>query len=195
MSSRIALLGLIGLLAGCQTVETHHDSDPNAPFDTYKTFAWVTEEPMIQPGMGAASPGARPPDPLLDPIIRQSVERNLEAKGYEQVRDPKAADLVVSFSIGARDKIQVDSYPVSAGYRYGVYGAYQTDVRQYTEGVLALDFFDGKTKRAVWHGFGTKRLSQSPPSPEQRRANVDQATDAILAEFPARPGAGPEKTH
>jgi len=193
MASRIALVFVIGLLAGCQTVETHHDSDPQAPFASYKTFAWVTEEPLIQPGVGSAT-GARPPDPLLDPIIRDSVEKNLRAKGYEQLRDPKAADLVVSFSIGARDRIEVDSYPVSAGYRYRVYGAYQTDVRQYTEGVLALDFFDGKTKRAVWHGYGTKRLSQSSPTPEKRRANVDQATQAILAEFPSRTGAGPAQT-
>ncbi|HKA14444.1 MAG TPA: DUF4136 domain-containing protein [Myxococcota bacterium] len=190
MASRAALLGLLGLLVGCQSIETHHNADPQAPFASYKTFAWVTEEPLIQPGVGSV-PGSRPADPLLDPLIRDAVERNLKARGYEQLRDPKIADLVVSFSVGARDKIEVDSYPVTAGYRYQVYGGYRTDVRTYTEGVLALDFFDGRTKRAVWHGYATKRLSQSP-TPEKRLANVNQATDAILAEFPSHTAPPPK---
>lgn len=192
MTWRMALLGLVGLLAtGCSTIQAHHDSDPQAPFATYKTFAWVTEEPLIKPEVGMTS-SDRTANPLLDPIIRGAVERNLAAKGFLQTRDPATADLVVSFSVGARDKIDVNSYPVGAGYRYGggwgYGGGYATDVDTYTEGVLALDFFDGKTKRAVWHGYATKRLSSSP-TPEKRQATIDQATDAILAEFPTRGAA------
>jgi hypothetical protein len=192
MTGRMAILGLAGLLAmGCSTIQAHHNVDPNAPFPTYKTFAWVTEESLLKPGAGAM-PGGVAVDPLLDPIIRGAVERNLRAKGFEQTRDPASADLVVSYSVGARDKIDVNSYPVGAGYRYGGawgYG-YATDVDTYTEGTLAIDFFDGRTKRAVWHGYATKRLS-SRPTPEQRQATIDQATDAILAEFPARGGSAP----
>lgn len=191
MALRMALLGLVALLAGCQTVNAHHDYDPQAPFENYKSFAWVTEESLIRPEPGASSAG-RAANPLLDPVIRSAVERNLKAKGYEQTRDPSTSDLVVSYSVGARDKIEVDSYPVGAGYRYGGawgYG-YATQVDTYTEGVLALDFFDGNNKRAVWHGYATKRLPSSAPTPERRREFVDQVTDAILAKFPAR-GAPP----
>jgi Domain of unknown function (DUF4136) len=187
MALRMALLGLVGLLAGCSTVRTQHDYDPQAPFPTYKTYAWVTEEPLIKPQAGTA--GGAVISPLLDPIIRSAVERHFGAKGYAKVDDPAQADLVVSYTIGARDKIEVNSYPVGAGYRYGggwgYGGGYATDVDTYTEGVLALDFFDAKTKRAVWHGFGSKRLSSSP-SPERTRENVDQAVVAILKKFPAR---------
>jgi hypothetical protein len=191
MALRMALIGLVGALAACQTIKAHHDFDPQAPFATYETFAWVTEQSLIPPVVGAAPGDARRPDPLLDPIIRDAVERNLRARGYEQLRDPNGADLVLSFSLGARDKIEVDSYPVGAGYRYGGWGyggVYATEVETYTEGILAFDFFDRRTRRAVWHGWATKRLSSSP-TPEKRRATVNEVTDAILEKFPYR-GAG-----
>jgi uncharacterized protein DUF4136 len=191
MTSRLAWVGLVSLLAvGCSTIPAHHNLDPSAPFTTYQTFAWVTEEPLIKPGAGAM-PGGVPVDPLLDPTIRGAVERNMAEKGYQQTRDPATADLVLSYSIGARDKIDVDSYPVGAGYRYGGawgYG-YATQVDTYTEGTLALDFFDGHTKRAVWHGYATKRLS-SYPTPEGKQKNINLAADSILKEFPTR-GATP----
>jgi hypothetical protein len=192
MITRMATLGLLALVAGCSTVRAHHDYDPQAPFTTYRTVAWVTDQPLIKPEAGAVA-GGRAVNPLLEPVIRSSVERHLEAKGYQLTRDPGSADLVVSFTVGARDKIEVNSYPVGAGYHYrgwGYGGGYATDVDTYTEGVLALDFFDRKTKQAVWHGYGTKRLSSSPPTPEKRKENVDEAVDAILAGFPAR-GAAP----
>jgi hypothetical protein len=195
MAFRTALLGLIGVLAACQTtIKAHHDFDPQAPFASYNTFAWVTEQPLIRPVAGAVPGDARRPDPLLDPIIRDAVERNLRARGYEQLRDASAADVVLSFSVGARDRIEVDSYPVSAGYRYRGWGGgvYATDVETYTEGVLAVDFFDRRTKRAIWHGWASKRLSSSP-TPEKRRATVNEAADAILAKFPYR-GAGTGET-
>ena len=195
MTGRMALLGLVALFAaGCSTINAHHNLDPSAPFPSYKTFAWVTEESLLKAGAGTMAGGVAV-DPLLDPLIRGAVERNLAAKGYEQTRDPATADLVVSYSIGARDKIDVDSYPVGAGYRYGGawgygYGGYATQVDTYTEGTLALDFFDGHTKKAVWHGYATKRLS-SRPTPEQRQQTIDQASDAILAEFPTRGASAP----
>src|SRR5262249_59436535 len=138
--------------------ETHHNADPQAPFASYKTFAWVTEEPLIQPGVGSV-PGSRPADPLLDPLIRDAVERNLKARGYEQLRDPKIADLVVSFSVGARDKIEVDSYPVTAGYRYQVYGGCRAAARPATRGAPPPAFFVAGPHPALCARRATTRVS------------------------------------
>ena len=126
---------------------------------------------------------------MIEPLeteIRRAVERNLKAKGYEQRDDPEQADLVAVFSLGTREEIRVDSYPARAGYgyRWG-YGGVATDVRTYTKGTLAIDFFDRTNKRAVWHGWASKRVEYRRSS-EQRREIINEATDAILKEFPFR---------
>jgi hypothetical protein len=178
-------LFVLGFVA-CETpIQGHYDFDSRAPFRTYTTYAWITSDPLIPAIAGVAAGGVQP-SPILEPHIRAAVERSLASKGYEKVGSPAAADLVVSFSIGAREKIEVSSYPAHSGYRSrGYYGGWRSDVRIYTEGTLAIDFFDAKTKGAVWHGWATKRVTGSRSS-EERAKLIDRAVDAILEEFPLR---------
>jgi hypothetical protein len=182
------LLVALWLVACATPIRAQHDFDASAPFSRYETFAWVTEEPLIRPVAGVTEQPQ--PSPLLDPLIRAAVERDLATKGYQRVPSAEQADLVVSFSVGAREKIEVDSYPAHLGYHYGarttVWGrGWYSETRTYSEGTLALDFFDRKTRNVVWHGVATRRLP-GRIDPDQRRAIVDAAVDAILEEFPAR---------
>jgi len=52
---------------------------------------------------------------------------------------------------------------------------------QYTEGTLALEFFDHSTQRAVWVGWGSKRLSNR----EDSEKLIDEAVKKILEAFPS----------
>ena len=191
-TSPVGLALALALLAaaGCQTpIKGHHEYDPEAPFASYRTWAWITDAPILRPSAGASNQDPRM-SPIFDGEIRRAVERNLRAKGYEQSNDPNRADLVAVFSLGTREKVQVDSYPARAGYGYGWggrygYGGVATDVRTYTEGTLAIDFFDRVNKRAVWHGWATKRLAYQRNA-EERREIINEATDAILEAFPHR---------
>lgn len=100
----------------------------------------------------------------------------------------------MSSTIGSREEIKVDSYPsMSAGYgrayqgHWGWGGMYygvgaETQVRQYTEGMLAVDVFDVKDRRPVWHGVATKRINDCER--DNMDATIQAAVDAILAGFP-----------
>ncbi len=181
----IALAALA--IAGCQTaIKGNHEFDRGAPFETYSSFAWITSEPLLRPTAGVAS-GPRISG-VMESNLRRAVERELHAKGYRMAVNQRSADLVVSFSVGTREKIRVDSQPVGAGYRYGRYGAWgggmqQTTARSYTEGTLAIDFFDVAARQAVWHGWATKRLSRSTDQ-ATREATINEAVSAILGNFP-----------
>ncbi len=97
---------------------------------------------------------------MLQPRNMSALENGLVAKGYKYVIEAKDANFVLSFTIGSREEIKVDSYPsMSADYgragRWGWGGAYygygtETQVRQYTKGMLAVDIFDVKERRPVW---------------------------------------------
>jgi len=179
------------VLGGCATgFEATYDHDPANDFAAYKTFAWVSEHPMK---VGAVE---RIPSPLLESQIMVTVESALGAKGYKLISDLDSADFALSFTIGSRAEIKVDSYPsMSAGYagygyprRWGGWGgAYygygtETTVRQYTEGMLAIDVFDVAERRPVWHGVASKKISDSDR--KDAGATVQAAVDAILAGFP-----------
>jgi len=184
----LAVLSLV-VLSGCaSTFEASYDHDSANDFSKYQSFAWISKNPMkVGKGVNVANP-------LLEPRISSALEKALGAKGYKYVIEPKDADFVVSFTIGSREEIKVDSYPsMSAGYGaaypghwgwgrtyYGV-GA-ETQVRQYTEGMLAVDIFDVKDRRPVWHGVATKRINDSDR--DNLEATIQAAVDAILTGFP-----------
>ena len=122
-----------------------------------------------------------------------TIKDSLEAKGYRQVNNPQAADFVLSFTIGSREEIRVDSYPSMGGAGYGYprhwgwgrsYYGYGTDttVRQYTRGMLAVDIFDVSQRRPVWHGVAEKKINESDRADAE--GTIRAAVDAVLEGFP-----------
>ncbi len=182
------------LLAGCSsTGRTFIDQDPAQDFSSYQTFGWIEPKPMTAVGDHIVSP-------LSESRIMKAVQSNLESKGYRLVQDVSTADFAVSFTVGARDKIQTRTEPgrtvmfdpwlYRSNWRWGnrYYDFYYpepvTTLHSYTEGTLAIDLFDVARKSPVWHGAGTKRLTrkdlQSPTD------GIDGAVDTLLASFPTR---------
>ena len=56
------------------------------------------------------------------------------------------------------------------------------DVREFTQGRLAIDIFDVKQKQPVWHGHATKSISSSDQ--KNAEALINKAVAAILKDFP-----------
>ena len=189
--ARIAPLILPALLAAsaCSTpIRGYHERDPEADFAKFTGFVWVAQGPLLQTEPGVVSQEVRI-SPIMEQHLRRAVERELSAKGYEPREQAGPDTLVVSFSVGARQEVQIDSYPVRAGYGYprhagGWYAT--TDVRTYTRGTLAITLFDGGNKMAVWHGWASKRIYEGTDQ-ETREATLDEAVRAILADLPPRP--------
>lgn len=184
-----SVLMLAAMLGACATgFKATHDHDSSHDFSVYQTFAWISENPM-KVGQTVQSP-----NPLLQPRIMNAVEAALVAKGYRQVEEPKNADFVLSFTVGSREKISVNSYPsMSMGYSTGYPGhwgwgaayhccASDTQVRQYTTGILAIDVFDVKERRPVWHGAASKTIDEKDR--ENIEKTVKAAVDVILGGFP-----------
>ena len=178
-----AAVSLVGLGGCAPSVKVTADRDPAVNLGAYQTFAWVSEHPLV----GVRTDQAV--SPLLEPRVMAAIRSNLEGRGYRFSQ--QRPDFAIAFTVGARDKIRVDSYPASyrggwgwAGTR-GYYGGYygtETRVRQYTTGALAIDVFDVASKSPVWHGMGEKNISSSDL--KDREALIKLVVDSILVEFP-----------
>lgn len=173
----------VALLMGCATtLKAYSDHDASQDFSAYRTFSWMADQPMIAP------PGdVDRVSPLNRRRIEEAIENALAAKGFQKTPDRPAADFVVSYSVGARDRIDAHSFPGPYagvwhwGHRY--YG-HDVDVEVYREGTLAIDVFDGKTRQPVWHGWASKRVTEQ----DVRHAaeQIPPAVASILSSFPPR---------
>lgn len=180
-----AILVLI-LVGGCAATPPVVDYDPSVNFSQYKTFAFIGEHPLLR------GEGAEAISPLLEGRLMQITENVLSARGFKRMEDRESADIAIGFTIGGREKIQVNSYPEPyrpyyGGYGRGWGGAYyatptSTTVRQYTEGTLSVDIYDVSKHKPIWHGKATKRITSKMQ--ENPQETITEIVTSILATFP-----------
>lgn len=173
------LLPALLALTGCETLRVGSDYDRTAAFASYHTFAWLARD-----NYGVA-------DPLVVQRTRDAIESALERKGYRYVSEMDEADFAVDFTVGSRERVDVRTYPRAFAGPWGWYGprwwgypywGTGVDVYRYREGVLAIDVFDARTHRPVWHGWAKKPLSRGDM--EHSAGPIREAVDAVLARFP-----------
>ena len=184
-----AILAVLTLGACSSTggVESRSDINPNVDFGNLRTYAFISDNPM----MVAETQG--PVSPMVEMRLMESVRMAMNGKGYNEARNPEEADMVIAFTVGSRDQIKVDTYPASYGgyYGYGRRGYYsgwgvgmgtETRVRQYTEGQLAVDIFERRTKAPAFHGIATKKITDADR--EDQQGTINLITSEALADLP-----------
>ena len=172
--------------SGCVTMEAGSDFYQEADFSDYRTFAWVSDSPLIQSESQRVAVS-----PLDIRRIREAVERELGGKGFALVEGPEAADFALSFTVGARDMISMNDYPEAyrGSWRWGApYYWPNVDIYMYTEGMLAIDVFDRTTGQPVWHGWARKQIVSADI--EDPQTAIDNAVREILSDFPPPTAAG-----
>ena len=179
MSRNLLSLAIATLMlgaTGCTSYSISTDYSPQADFSNYRTFGFM-------PGRTLLVATTQPVSPLILENLKYATRQALEAKMLRHTDDPEQADFVISFTLGSRDKISVTSYPTAYRGSWGWGGVYHqnVDVRDYTEGMLAIDVFDVKGRQPVWHGVAKKNIQASDRG---NRELLNEIVAAILAEFP-----------
>jgi hypothetical protein len=164
------------VVAACASMHVVSDFDRNANFSSYHTFAMLSRQHRSTR------------NPLVARRAREAIEAELTRKGYSLVSDPaKAADFIVDYTIGSRERTDIEAYPepYRGPWVWGspYFGDY-VDVRQYREGTLAIDIFEARTHQPVWHGWAKKDLSQADI--ERPEGPIQAAVAAVLAMFPPK---------
>lgn len=191
------VLVLAVILGGCSSTGPVVDYDRAADFSNYKTYAFISDNPLMR------APGSPPGSPLLEGKLVNITDDAMQAKGFTKIENAESADFAIGFTVGARDKIKVNSYPEPYRPYYGGYGrggawggsyygggyggGSNVDVQQYTEGTLAIDIYDVAEHKPVWHGIATERITDKM----RRNANetLTEIVDEILISYP--PGIAP----
>lgn len=179
---RFALLSLV-LLAGCATGPMiSSDSDPQADFGNYRSYAFFT--PLAVEPKGYSTPASN--------AMKSAVRREMEARGY--VYDEAAPDLLVNLNAYVSERQDVVSMPeVNYAYYYSYranayfampYWSERTSVHRYREGTLNVDLVDARGKRLVWEGVAVGRVARLKPADREQRINA--TIGEIFAQYPHR---------
>ncbi len=188
----LALTAVAALaLAGCSSgPKVFTNVNPAADFGSYTTYNYEST-------LGTDErKGYRS---ILSNYLIAAADREMSARGYKQSSNP---DLVINFYVATKEKIRTTSTPTTGGYYgyrapyYGVYGGYETQTTQYTEGTLHVDIVDSDTEELVWEGIAVGRVT------DKVRNNLEAAVNNAVAEVferfaytapgfvPAQPAAG-----
>jgi len=163
----IIALALSALTAGvvyAQHVTT--DSDPAAPFASYKTYAWT--------------PGTASAISLTEQRIHEGVNAQLQAKGMTQVDSNPDVFVATHVTTHAVPQIIADGFGP-----WGFGGGGMATVQTYTEGSLIVDLYDAATRKMVWRGVATTTVSNKP---EKNAAKIDKSLMKMFERYP--PAAG-----
>lgn len=181
----MAALSILLLVAGCRTFNVRSDWDEGVAFEELRRYVWL--EPPSSPG---ADPFAD--NSLLRKRVRGAIEANLTARGFEAVEAREQADFVVTYGVQLDEKLRVNG----GGGFYGGFGGFgrwpvgygtgigTTDVRNYQEATLIVDFLDPKSDELLWRGWGNGFLQTRDRDRGQER--FEAGIKAVLDAYPPR---------
>ena len=188
---KIILVAAVAIFSiGCTSMydaKVDFDQNPDVVTAQYKTFAWLKTDKMLTLNQKI--------NPVMKLRVDDAIENAFIAQGYTLITTPEKADFAISYTIGSRDKIKVNSYPTSynntfgwgrgyyghRGYYGGVSMGTETRVKNYTEGKLAIDVYDVKLRQPAWHGWAIKRISSDDrEDPEEL---IETLIQEVVANF------------
>jgi hypothetical protein len=164
MKNGIVAVALLMATAVVYAQKVTVDSDPAAPFATYKTYAWIQGTPA--------------PNPLNEDRLHAAVDARLAAKGLGM--NTTAPDAYVTTHVTTKERQEL----VVNGFGYGAWwgGGYSTtSVDTYIDGTLVVDLYDAKTKKMVWRGLATATASDKPTKNTEK---MNKALDKMFEKLP-----------
>jgi hypothetical protein len=166
MKNKIAaVVAVVMTTASVHAQKVNVDSDPAAPFASYKTYAWTAGTPA--------------PNALSDQRLHTSVDARLAARGLAM--NTTAPDVIVSTHVTTKDKQEL----IANGFGYGPWGfggGYGgATVETFVEGTLVVNLYDAKTKKMVWRGVATATASDKPTKNTEK---MNKALDKMFEKYP-----------
>lgn len=159
----ISALILVGILTSCNSsLRIYSDLEETAPFSTYKTYTFLD----FTDGNKKTITGME-----LE-RIRVAFAREIEQKGLRFSEN--GPDLTVQITVYHREALD-HSY-------------YYYPTRKYMERAIAVDLFDTRTKKHVWHCAAVGELTYDPT---RRSENLPVVAKEIFDKYPVQPAVAP----
>lgn len=176
------LIASLALSACSPSVKVRSDVAPGVNLSQFQTYNYFSQ--MGVEGENYSN--------LLGQHFRDAIDSEMSMRGFKRSDAPQ---LQVNVSIGAKDKVKVNTYqdPYVYGGHYGYrgYGYYgspwygggtRTTVHEYTEANVYIDMVDSSEHKLVWQGVATFTLTDKMQ--ENIRETVQTTVNSVFEQFP-----------
>ena len=167
--SALAVIALSGLMmAQLPSKDVQTDYDKKADFSQYHSYQWMKVQTS---------------NPLWEQRIKDAVDKDLQAKGWQKV--DSGADVALTAVGSTRDQQEYQTFYDDFGpWRWRGFGdEATTTVENYRIGMLVLDMYDTRDHRLIWRGTATDTLSDKPSKNEKK---LDKVVDKMFEKFPPK---------
>jgi len=183
----ICLAASVMALAACTTPRVTTDVNPSFSVANCHSYTFAREH------VANADQPAAFGNPLNADRLRAAIETNMAARGIARAADDGAADCVVGYALGTRQVVNDYYAGWGPGWGYGGwrrgggYWGYDDGPWVENETRVAVDIFDARSRKAMWHGAASESMADlTGPNAE---AKISAATAAIFSKLPT--GAAP----
>ena len=166
------------LLAGCASApRVATNTNPAANFSGFATYNFM--QPLSTDRSGVQTP--------LSATLVEAMSAEMANRGFTRSNNP---DLLINFFVITEERMDVRQVPTAGSFhgyrrnRYRTWPSYRTEVRQYTQGTLAVDVVDTAQNMLAWEAVAQQRVGRSATGITQEQANEVMAH--VMAEFPGR---------
>jgi len=147
---------------------------PGADFSSYKTYQWLPTRVLTKTGLVED-------DPVLTPIIKAAVNRELAARGLKEVAE--GADLEVSTCAATTYVPQLEALLFPTGYWWD-YQVSPAPIGRYNrEGAYAINLIDVRRKKAAWTAIITQAIDNKPGAGAKK---IPKATETLFKKYPVK---------
>lgn len=118
-------------------------------------------------------------------LIKQSIEQEMQAKGYRPVAEAEQADINISFVA----VLASDMSDAEIADRYGLVPAlmvHNVDKNNYEKGTLIFDVVNPKTNQLAWRTAGQALATLKDIPMEERKSRIDVFVKKLLAFLPEK---------
>jgi hypothetical protein len=173
------------LTSSCASSPVSSDYDASADFSKYTSYSFMDKSELTGDQYRS----------LLSSRLEDSIDRELQARGYLKAEAGASADLTVDYHAEVEDKQKVVStpepVPMHWGHSwYGPWPAYTSNVRtvDYKQGTLIIILVDNASKQMVWQGVSQGTVKRSDlENPSQA---ISSAVAQIFSHYPFLAGKG-----
>jgi hypothetical protein len=151
---------------------------PSAYLASGSTYAW----PPVW-GLALGDPAPAVVNEITARQLQTATDAALSAKGFRQVEDPAAADLIVTYRVITAQHTDGDLEGLRGPGPFGVGPSdYRLKTSQKMQGTLVLDLIERRTGRLVYRATSERDVGSKDAAPARLNSVLREMTKALTSQ-------------